>query len=64
MNVDIVIEGVRIPVNGETHIADNILIMPGGKGGNQAVGVGKLGGRAYMVGRIGKDADGKMLLKD
>lgn len=63
MNVDIVIEGVRIPVNGETHIADNILIMPGGKGGNQAVGVGKLGGRAYMVGRIGKDADGKMLFK-
>ncbi len=63
MNIDNVIEGVRIPVNGETHIADNILVMPGGKGGNQAVGVGKLGGRAYMIGRIGKDADGKLLFK-
>ena len=63
MNVDNVIEGVRIPVIGETHIADNILVMPGGKGGNQAVGVGKLGGRAYMVGRVGKDTEGKMLFK-
>lgn len=63
MNIDSVIEGVRIPVIGETHIADNILTMPGGKGGNQAVGVGKLGGRAYMIGRIGRDADGKILFK-
>lgn len=63
MNIDTLIEGARIPVNGETHIAENILVMPGGKGGNQAVGVGKLGGRAYMIGRVGRDADGKTLFK-
>lgn len=63
MNLDTMIEGARIPVNGETHIAENILVMPGGKGGNQAVGVGKLGGRAHMIGRVGKDADGKTLFK-
>lgn len=63
MNLDTVLEGVCIPVNGETHIAENILVMPGGKGGNQAVGVGKLGGKVYMIGRVGKDADGKILYK-
>lgn len=63
MNADNIIAGARIPVNGETQIADNILTSPGGKGGNQAVGVGRLGGQAYMIGRIGKDADGRMLYK-
>lgn len=63
MNIDTVIEGERIPVNGETRLAENILVMPGGKGGNQAVGVRKLGGRAYMIGRTGKDTDGKTLFK-
>ena len=63
MNIDDNIEGVRIPVNGETIIAKNILTLPGGKGANQAVGVGRLGGQAYMIGRVGKDADGRRLYK-
>lgn len=63
MNIDISIEGARIPANGETLIANNILTLPGGKGANQAVGVGKLEGQAYMIGRIGKDADGRMIYK-
>ncbi len=63
MNIDNSIEGARIPANGETLIATDILTMPGGKGANQAVGVGRLGGEAYMIGRIGKDADGRMLHK-
>ena len=44
MNMDNSIEGTLTPVNGETTIATNILMMPGGKGANQAVGVGRLGG--------------------
>lgn len=63
MNMDTMIAGVQIPVNGETHMANDIFITPGGKGANQAVGIGKLGGQAYMIGRIGKDADGRTLFK-
>ena len=63
MNMDNSIESVLTPVNGETTIATNILMMPGGKGANQAVGVGRLGGESYMIGKIGKDADGRKIYK-
>ena len=61
MNLDITVEVSRIPVNGETQIAERVLQFPGGKGGNQAVGIGKLGGQAYMIGCLGYDVDGRML---
>lgn len=64
MNQDNTIQSEHIPVRGATQIVDNILTSPGGKGGNQAVGVGKLGGQAYMIGRLGKDAEGRMLFKN
>lgn len=61
MNMDVIIEVSRIPRNGETQLAERILIFPGGKGGNQAVGAGKLGGQVYMIGCLGNDLDGKQL---
>lgn len=61
MNMDITIEVSKIPVNGETQLAQRIFTFPGGKGGNQAVGAGKLGGQVYMIGCLGHDADGKQL---
>lgn len=61
MNMDVTIEVLRIPVNGETQIAQRVYVFPGGKGGNQAVGVGKLGGQVYMIGCLGNDLDGKQL---
>lgn len=61
MNMDVTIEVSRIPVNGETQIAERVYVYPGGKGGNQAVGVGKLGGQVYMIGCLGNDMDGKQL---
>lgn len=61
MNLDIMIEVSRIPVNGESQIAENVYQFPGGKGGNQAAGVGKLGGQAYMIGCLGYDVDGRMM---
>lgn len=63
MNMDSIIEGVLIPLAGETVIAKNLLILPGGKGANQAVGVGKLGGEAYMIGRLGRDVEGRIIYK-
>ena len=61
MNLDVTIECSRTPVAGETQRADKVHIYSGGKGGNQAAGVGKLGGQAYMVGCLGNDVDGKQI---
>lgn len=61
MNMDIMIEAPRIPMAGETQLAGHVYTFPGGKGGNQAAGIGKLGGQAYMIGRPGNDSDGKQL---
>ncbi len=61
MNMDIMIEVSRILVSGETQLAEKLLVFPGGKGGNQAVGAGKLGGQVYMIGCLGNDMDGKQL---
>lgn len=61
MNMDVTIEGARIPVAGETQRANRVYIYAGGKGANQAVGIGKLGGQAYMIGCLGNDMDGKQI---
>lgn len=61
MNMDMTIEGARIPVAGETQRANKVYIYSGGKGANQAVGVGKLGGQVYMIGCLGNDLDGKQI---
>ena len=63
LNTDNIIDGDRIPVSGETLIARDILTTVGGKGRNQAAGVGRLGGNVYLIGRIGKDMDGHLLYK-
>lgn len=61
MNVDITVEVPKIPVNGESLLATKIYTFTGGKGGNQAVGAGKLGGQVYMIGCLGNDLEGKQL---
>ncbi|WMC93771.1 PfkB family carbohydrate kinase [Kineothrix sp. MB12-C1] len=59
MNMDCMINVSHIPTGGETVRSRNIISLPGGKGANQAVGAGKLGGLVYMIGRLGNDSDGK-----
>ncbi len=59
MNMDCMINVPSIPTNGETIKSRNIVLLPGGKGANQAVGAGKMEGLVYMIGRLGNDSDGK-----
>lgn len=59
MNMDVTITVPHIPADGETLIAAGMALMPGGKGANQAAGVSKLGGKAYLIGCLGNDGDGK-----
>ena len=62
MNVDYSVSVAHTPVAGETILADRFQITPGGKGANQAFAVGRLGGEAVMLGAVGRDAYGDMLL--
>lgn len=59
MNMDCIISVPDIPKDGATVLSHNIITLPGGKGANQAAGVGKLDGSVYMIGRLGNDSDGK-----
>lgn len=61
MNMDYSITVPSIPTANETLIASSTITLPGGKGANQAVGAGKLGGLVYMIGCLGDDAQGKQV---
>ncbi len=61
INMDLVTNAEVLPKPGETIKGYKFGMYPGGKGSNQAVAIGKLGGSAYMLGRIGDDDFGKTL---
>jgi ribokinase len=61
INADLVAQVERIPRAGETVLGSKFKIHPGGKGGNQAVAVGRLGYPVAMVGKLGTDPFGQML---
>lgn len=61
INMDLVVNAVRIPVEGETVAGTGFQFHPGGKGANQAVAVARLGYPVSMIGRLGDDAFGAQL---
>lgn len=61
MNMDTIISTDKIPSPGELIISNNIFSTPGGKGINQAIGAGKLGGFVYAIGRLGDDSEGHII---
>ncbi len=58
--IDLAVQTPRIPTVGETLLADNFKIGPGGKGANAAVVVQRAGAAAVLVGCIGDDDFGRM----
>jgi ribokinase len=63
LNMDQVVRVPRLPVLGETLLGGGSLkLVPGGKGANQAVAIGRLGASVAMAGRIGSDPFGERLL--
>jgi len=58
LNVDMVAAVERFPQPGETLTADGYSVFFGGKGGNQAIALGKLGAKVKMVGKVGDDIHG------
>lgn len=54
-NLDIVAGMSRFPRPGESLIADNSMMGPGGKGANQAMAALRAGARVHYIGKIGQD---------
>ncbi|MCG6568135.1 ribokinase [Tessaracoccus sp. ZS01] len=60
-NVDHVVEIDHRPAGGETILGSDLVFTPGGKGANQAVAAGRLGGAVAFVGALGADGAGELL---
>ncbi len=63
LNVDLVTNTSRMPKVGETIMGKSFKQVPGGKGGNQADAIAKLGSKVKMVGCVGEDELGNMLVQ-
>lgn len=61
LNVDTLMMVERRPEPGETVNIKNRMIMPGGKGLNQALGISKLGASAALISSMGNDFDGRQV---
>ena len=64
INYDILMRQETFPKVGETVLADDVKMSGGGKGANQAVQAVKLGARVTMVGAVGEDVFGDILLHE
>ena len=61
LNMDQVTKVDVTPKVGETISGQGLELIPGGKGANQAVAMGKLGATVEMIGVLGDDANGDIL---
>ncbi len=62
LNADLVVRAPRFPQPGETISGEDLQVIPGGKGANQAVAAARLGANVSMLGRVGRDNFGDFLL--
>ncbi|GBC72333.1 Ribokinase [archaeon HR03] len=63
LHMDLIVKLARIPAKGETVIGGSFQLSPGGKGANQAVAAARLGASVAIVGRVGSDLFGDLLLE-
>lgn len=61
-NTDMVVKSAKIPAGGETVLGGDFVMVPGGKGANQAVCAAKLGADVKLVARVGDDTFGEASL--
>ncbi|EHR63963.1 sugar kinase, ribokinase [Saccharomonospora cyanea NA-134] len=61
-NADLVVAADRRPAGGETVLGGDTEILPGGKGANTAVAAARLGADVALLGAVGDDAHGSLLL--
>ncbi len=61
-NADLIVRTRVLPKPGETVAGGALQLLPGGKSANQAAAAARLGGRVSLVGAVGRDAYGEMLI--
>ena len=59
---DLCFIGNSIPEKGQTILGNNHIVGPGGKGSNQAIASGRLGGKVNFITKIGKDRNADIAL--
>ncbi len=64
LNADLVVRAPRFPKPGETLTGEDLQVIPGGKGANQAVAAARMGAAVHMAGRVGQDTFGPMLVNN
>ncbi len=62
LHLDVMVQAPALPRLGETAVGHAWSLMPGGKGGNQAVAAARHGATVAMVGAVGDDEFGRRLL--
>ncbi len=62
INMDLVTTSERIPEQGQTIMGESFFYNPGGKGANQAVACARLGAQVNMLGCVGDDPFGRILI--
>lgn len=63
-SMDLVVTSTKRPGAGETVLGDSFKTVPGGKGANQAVAAARLGAEVTMIGCVGEDSFGEMILSN
>lgn len=62
LNADLTVRTARLPHGGETVPGSPLTVQPGGKSSNQAAAAALLGASVQLVGAVGSDAHGSLLL--
>ena len=64
LNMDLVVHTPHLPAMGETILGSGFRTIPGGKGANQSAGAARMGAEVKMIGRVGDDAFGALLVQN
>ena len=63
-SMDLVVTSSKRPIAGETVLGDSFVTVPGGKGATQAVAAARLGAEVTMIGCVGDDFYGEIILEN
>ncbi len=64
LNLDLMVSVDALPGRGETVVGTSVQLSPGGKGANQAAAAAALSSSVAMIGRVGDDSSGAVLVDD
>ncbi len=64
LNMDMTVSLKNIPKKGETVLGEHLRYVAGGKGANQVVACAKLGATVTMLGSVGSDSHGDILVRN